>query len=205
MNSGGILLFGGTFDPIHHGHLITARTAAEQLNILKVILIPSAQPPHKAENTLSAAEDRLEMTRLAIQDEPLFEVSDCELKRQGPSYTLETVRFFRQQNPQTQLYWLIGADSISELVVWYHIEQIADECLIVTAARPGYNPPDTRALKPILTDSQIQRLRQNILETPQIDISATRIRSRIRQNQSVSYLIPPAVIDYIKHQNLYTQ
>jgi len=205
MDSGGILLFGGTFDPIHHGHLIIARAAAEQLNVPKVILIPSAQPPHKAEKTISSAEDRLKMTHLAVQDEPLFEVSDCELKRQGPSFTLETVRFFRQQYPQTQFYWLIGADSISELVSWYHIEQLAEECSIVTAARPGFNPQDNQALKSILTDPQIQRLRQNILETPQVDISATRIRRRVRQNQSISCLTPSAVIDYIKRQNLFTQ
>ncbi|MCP4711198.1 MAG: nicotinate (nicotinamide) nucleotide adenylyltransferase, partial [Planctomycetes bacterium] len=186
-------------------HLIIARSAAEQLNTLKVILIPSSQPPHKTNKTISAAQDRLEMTRLAVQDDALFEVSDCELKRPGPSYTLETVRFFRQQYPQTQLYWLIGADSISELVSWYHIKQLADECLIVTAARPGFNPQDTQPLKSILTDSQIQQLRLNILKTPRVDISATQIRLRTRQKLSVSYLTPPAVIDYIKHRNLYTQ
>ena len=195
---------GGTFDPIHHGHLIMARAAAERLNTLKVILIPSAQPPHKANLAISAAEDRLEMARRAIQEEPLFEVSDCELKRPGPSFTLETVRYFHQQYPQNQLYWLIGADSISELAGWYHIEQLADECLIVTAARPGFNPQETQTLKSMLTDLQMQRLRQNILATPQVDISATQIRRRIRQNQSVRYLTPPAVIDYIKHQHLYS-
>jgi nicotinate-nucleotide adenylyltransferase len=204
MDSGGILLFGGTFDPIHHGHLIIARAAAEQLKTPKVILIPSAQPPHKAEKTISSAPDRLKITHLAVQDEPLFEVSDCELKRQGPSFTLETVRYFHRQFPQTQLYWLIGADSISELVGWYHIEQLADECLIVTAARPGFNPQNTQTLKSILTDPQILRLQQNILATPQVDISATQIRHRVRQKQSIRFLTPPAVIEYIKHQNLYT-
>ncbi len=206
MNTYGVLLFGGTFDPIHHGHLIIARAAAEQLKVGKVVLIPSAQPPHKSTAAVSTAQDRLQMTQLAVEGEELFEVSDCELQRQGPSYTLETVRYFRGlYEAEIPLYWLIGADSVRELLNWYRIEQLADECIIVTASRPGYDPGDLSMLRPALSEKQIERIKQYILDTPMIDISATQIRRRAAQNLPISYLTPPAVADYIidrrRHRN----
>ncbi|KPK76708.1 MAG: hypothetical protein AMJ79_05720 [Phycisphaerae bacterium SM23_30] len=204
MNNNGILLFGGTFDPIHHGHLIIARAAAEQLQVEKVILIPSAQPPHKTNAAVSTTKDRLRMTQLAVAGDTLFEVSDCELQRRGPSYTLETVRYFRGlYGAEIQLYWLIGADSVGELLSWYRIEQLVDECIIVTASRPDYHLDQFSALQPALKEKQIKRIKKHILNTPMIDISATEIRRRAGQNLSIYYLTTPKVANYIINRRLY--
>jgi len=199
-----MLLFGGTFDPIHMGHLIVARAAAEMLALKKVILIPSAHPPHKENVKISAGEHRLEMASLAVGEEKIFEVSDCELLRAGPSYTLQTVRHFRNTcDPPTQLYWLIGADTIGELPSWYHIDELAEMCTIVTAARPGFDLAGLAALQNILNQKQIARLKEHILDTPQIDISATDIRRRAANGLSVRFLVPQPVADYISSYKLY--
>jgi len=200
----GILLFGGTFDPIHNGHLIIARAAAEKLQVQEVIVIPSANPPHKDKKSITAAEHRLVMVHLAVRGDELFDVSDCELLRPGPSYTLDTVRFFRELcGPQAVLYWLIGADSISDLVGWYKVGQLVDECTVVTARRPGCDWGDLSVLQTVLNDEQIARLKDNAMDTPQVDISATEIRRRVNAGLSIGDLVPPEVCAYIAHHGLY--
>ena len=202
--SGGILLYGGTFDPIHNGHLIVCRAAAEKLGVEKVILIPSAVPPHKQDKICSAPQDRLALAQLAVEGEPLFKVCDCEMKRPGPSYTLDTVRGFQDRcGQEISLYWLIGADSIGELASWYKIEQLVQECTIVTAVRPGYKEPDFSGLEKVLSKSQIARLQENCLATPLIEISATDIRRRVARGTSIRYMTPVAVQDYIEKTGLY--
>jgi len=201
----GILLFGGTFDPIHNGHIQIARFVAAKLSVQKVIFIPSAHPPHKEIHSLTPAPMRLALTQLALADDDLFEVSDCELNRRGPSFTLDTVRYFRTlYDPDTPLYWLIGADTISELPGWYKVDKLLEECTIVTARRPGYHAQlDPALFQTVLTPAQITRLQQHIIYTPQFDISATDIRSRIRRGLPVNELIPPKVLQYITDNNLY--
>jgi len=200
----GVLLFGGTFDPIHHGHLIVSRWAAEQLGVARVVLIPSAVPPHKVGNQITDAQDRLRMAQLAVEGDELFEVSDCELQREGPSFTLDTVRYFRRlYHEDIKLYWLIGADSLPELAGWYEVKQLVDECMVVTAARPGSETGDLSALGSVLEEEQIGRIRQHILNIPQIEISSTDIRARVRQGQTIDYLVPTAVADYIHKHRLY--
>jgi len=204
MNEKGILLFGGTFDPIHHGHLIISRGAAEQLGVKKIILIPSAVPPHKQGKNFTEAEIRLELVRLAVEGDALFEVSDCELHRQGPSYTLETVRYFRAAlGPEEPLYWLIGADSVQELPGWYRIRQLVEECTIVTAGRPGCPCCCWDRFQNILEARQIARLQKYLLPTPLVDISATEIRRRVHNGLSIRYLVPKPVCDFIRENNLY--
>jgi nicotinate-nucleotide adenylyltransferase len=200
----GVLLYGGSFNPVHNAHLIIARAAAEQLSVERTILIPSAAPPHKVGSDLAAPGHRLEMVRLAIADEPAFEVSDIELRREGPSYTLLTVEAFRQRlGPDVSLYWLIGGDTLPELHSWYHVGELVDLCRIVTAARPGFETPDFSPLFGCLSLGQIQRLREGILSTPRIDISATQIRTRVREGKSIRYLVPESVVEYIDHERLY--
>ena len=200
-----ILLFGGTFDPIHNGHLIVARAVAEQLAVEKVVLIPSAVPPHKMDQQISPAADRLQMTQLAVSEDYLFEVSDCELHRTGPSYTLETVLHFRQLcGPAAQLFWLIGADTISDLPGWHKIANLLEHCTIVTAARCGCEMNNWHLLSDKLSSHQIQQLKKHVLQTPLIEISATEIRRRVMQNQSIQNLVPPMVNDYIVSSDLYT-
>jgi len=200
----GIILFGGTFDPIHHGHLIIARSAAEILAVAKVIIIPAAQPPHKEAANLSDPQHRLAMTKLAVQNDPLFDVSDCELLRAGPSYTLDTVRHFRTLYPQpTPLYWLIGTDSIAELPLWYRVNQLVEQCTIITAARPGHNLDDFTPLQNVIGQKQTARLKQHLLDTPHIEISATNIRRRAARGLALRYLLPSNVADYLHTHNLY--
>lgn len=204
MNEKGILLFGGTFDPIHNGHLIISRRAAEQLGVQKIILIPSAVPPHKQDKKCTDAEIRLEMVQLAVEGDELFEVSDCELHRQGPSYTLDTVGYFHTKyGPELPLYWLIGADSIPELPGWYHIQQLVEECTLVTAGRPGSPCCCWDRFQNILDARQIARLQKYFLATPLLDISATDIRRRVQNSLSIRYLVPETVCDFIRENNLY--
>jgi len=199
-----ILLFGGSFDPIHHGHLIISRFVAEHLAAERVLLIPAAKPPHKPGRDLTPGEHRLAMCGLAVEGEPLFDVSDWELTQPGPNYTLNTVRHFAATLPRgTELFWLMGMDSLSELATWYHVSELVDACTIVTAARPGFEAGDLPDLARLLTHSQIERLRQHVIASPRIEISATDIRSRVRAGQSVRYLTPEPVASYIARHGLY--
>ena len=203
--AGVICFLGGSFDPIHFGHLIVARSVAERLGADKVLLLPSGTPPHKRADLMAAPHHRLEMTRLAIEGDELFDISDFDLTRQGPSYTFDTITHFRTSlGPDVQLCWIIGADSLTELVSWYRVEELVDACRIVTAARPGWEQPDLSILRSKLSDEQVARLAANVFDTPRIDISATDIRERLNQGLSVRYLVPDSVLRYIKQHNLYT-
>ncbi len=200
----GVALYGGSFNPIHHGHLIVARAVAEHLGLARVVLIPAAKPPHKEGQPLADARDRLEMCRLAVAGEPLLEVSDLEFHRDGPSYTFDTVSEFRRRlGAEETLCWIIGADTLPELHLWYRIRELVDRCRIVTAVRPGYDAPDLSPLLEKLSVIQVARLQQDIIATPGIDISATDIRDRVRQGRSIRYLVPEAVCGFIERRQLY--
>lgn len=198
-----IALFGGSFDPIHFGHLISARSVAERLNLSKVILLPSARPPHKQNAAVTEASHRFAMAQLAAEGDALFDVSDVELKREGPSYTLNTVRYFHRRDPGRSLVWIIGADSLPELPTWYHIAELVEECTIVTAVRPGWTPPPKDLLAAAVGDAKGQELLSNCISTPAIEISATDIRRRVREGLSIRYLVPESVKSYIETHGLY--
>lgn len=199
-----IALYGGTFDPIHVGHLITARSVAEQLDVERVIFVPSASPPHKLEATITPAEHRLEMIRLAIDGEPGFDVSDCEIRRTGPSYTFDTIMNFRQTvGADATLYWIIGADSLAELASWHRVAELVRQCRIITASRPGFERPDLAPLGAQLTTDDLASIRDGILTTPRIDVAATEIRRRVREGLSIRFLVPEAVRDYVHGRCLY--
>jgi nicotinate-nucleotide adenylyltransferase len=199
-----VLLYGGSFDPIHHGHLIVARAAAEHLGASRLILIPSAVPPHKRERVLAPASDRLEMCRLATAGDTPFEVSDWELRSPGPNYTLHTVQHFRQVlGTGSPLYWLIGMDSLLELATWHRVGELASACTLVTVGRPGADCGNLSHLSGILTAEQIGTLRRHVLPTPLIGISASEIRARVRAGLSIRSLVPQAVEQYITARGLY--
>ncbi len=199
-----IALFGGSFDPIHLGHLISARSVAERLGLSRVIFLPSAAPPHKNASDLLAPEHRAEMVRLAIAEEADFEFSDFDLTRSGPSYTVETIAHYSQElGPEAVLHWIIGADSLPELPTWCRARELVESCRIVTAARPGWERIDFDALRPHFSAEQIDGLRANMVETPRIDISATDIRRRVREGRSIRYLVPETVCEYILQHRLY--
>lgn len=198
------LLFGGSFDPVHVGHLIVSRYVAEQFGIERVVLIPGATPPHKQGQRLAPGADRLAMCRLAVGDDPQFEVSDWELGQEGVTYTLHTVGHFREARPAgTRLYWLVGMDSLVELGTWYRVAELVGSCTIVTAGRPGYESPDLSGLVGPLTPGQVDELRRNIVESPLIDVSATEIRGRVRSGASIRHLVPEPVRAYIRQRGLY--
>ena len=201
-----LVIFGGTFSPVHLGHLITARHVAEQLGAEKVTLMPAAVPPHKATVPLEARH-RLAMLELAVQGDPLFEISTLELDRTGPSYTYDTLLQLRQQQGlQTQLIWVIGMDMLRDLATWRRATEVVEMARIVIACRPPM-PADLderlRALRVRFDEDQIARIAGGILQTPLIDISSTQIRHRVRDHKPIRYLTPEPVVEYIRRHGLY--
>jgi nicotinate-nucleotide adenylyltransferase len=199
-------LYGGSFNPIHNGHLIVARSVAEQLHLDSVLFLPSSSPPHKERSGLAGAEQRVAMLSLAMEGEPRLELNEYDLKREGPSYTVDTIAHFREEyGLDVMLHWIIGADSLAELITWYRVRALVDSCRIVTAARPGWERIDFEPLRARLNEEHIASLKAGILETPRIDISATDIRHRIRDGRSIRYLVPDAVRTYILEKGLYAR
>ena len=191
------LCFGGSFNPIHHGHLISARAVAEAKGYDRVILIPSAVPPHKPDaKELADPPHRLEMCRLAVAGDVLFQVEDLELTRPGPSYTLDTARELRRRG-WDHVDWLIGADMVPGLSNWHRPQDLLKEVTFLVIRRPGYDTARDAVSR------LAQELPAQILDTPQVDISGTLIRRRLAAGLSIRYLTPDRVIDYITRHGLY--
>lgn len=191
------LYFGGSFNPIHHGHLICARAVAEARGYSRVALVPTGQPPHKPISPeLASGFDRLEMCQLAISGSPLFEVNSSELSRPGPSYTIDTIRALATAESR-RVHWLIGADMLLYLPKWHRTEELLKEVHFVVMARPGWTLDWT------LLPPEFRGLRDNVVQAPMIDISATNIRRRVAAGASIEYLAPPAVCEYISSRGIY--
>jgi nicotinate-nucleotide adenylyltransferase len=202
------LCLGGSFNPIHFGHLRCAKAAAEARGFDGVLLIPSAQPPHKPDATdLAPAADRLAMTRLAAEfmnaqgstdgNSPVgFDVDALEIRRAGPSYTIDTARELRSRG-WPHVWWLIGADMLNDLPKWYEADRLLDEVNFLIMARPGFEL-QWEQLPP-----KFQKLGQNVVTVPAVDISATDIRRRTREGQSIDGLTPPPIVEYIRAHRLY--
>ena len=191
------LYFGGSFNPVHHGHLICARAVAEAGGFGRVVLVPSARPPHKPGSAdLASPSDRLAMCRLAATLDPLFEVDDLELARTGPSYTIDTARALRARGDDA-VHWLIGADMLIHLPKWHEPEALLREVSFVVTARPGWTF-DWRAMP-----EPYRKLREAVVEAPLVDISATAIRTRVARGRSIEFLTPPPVCRYILDRGLY--
>lgn len=199
-----IILFGGTFDPIHNGHTIVAADATRQIGAQKLLFIPARRSPHKQLLSHAGANDRIKMIKLAIAGMKKFSVSRCELDRPQPSYTLDTVRQFKARlGPDAQLYWLVGADTLDELRHWHAVEQLLDECNLSVMLRAGLPRPDFTSLLAILGQNRVENLQRNIIETPLIHISSTEIRKRLAAGDDVTDMLHPAVLAYIREKNLY--
>lgn len=206
MAKGTIALFGGTFDPIHLGHTGVAEAAAAQIGAKKVVFIPAKCSPLKGFSPRAGDEDRLAMIVLAIAGHDRFAVSDCELTRPAPSYTLDTVRQFkREYGPQTSIHWLLGADSIGDLVHWHGICELIDECNLTTMQRAGCEPPDFGRFEPIWGPERVAKLKRNVVETPLIDVSSTQVRRRVAAGEDVGGMLHPDVIEYVRRRALYRQ
>lgn len=196
-------VFGGTFDPIHWGHLILAEQCREQRRLDKVLFVPAGQPPHKLAGQITAGKLRREMVELAIAGNATFAVSDVELRRPGPSYTVETLRELRREYAGDELFLLIGSDSLSELPQWRDPAKVAELASLVVVTRPGAPLTDLRGLEGVLTAEQIGRVRENVVEMPLVGISATDLRQRVFEGRSVRYLVPRAVEMFIETHGLY--
>ncbi len=201
-----IALFGGTFDPIHLGHTGVAQAAAAQIGATKVIFIPARCSPLKGFSPHAGDADRLAMITLTIAGRDNFAVSDCELKRPAPSYTLDTVRLFkREYGPQVSIHWLLGADSVADLVHWYKVRELIDECNLTTMQRAGYAPPDFDRFISMWGPKRVAKLKRNVVQTPLIDISSTEVRRRLAAGEDVRGMLHPDVIEYIRWHGLYQQ
>jgi nicotinate-nucleotide adenylyltransferase len=209
-------LFGGTFNPIHYGHLRAAEEVAEALNLTRAWFIPAAQPPHKAPGEVTPFALRYEMTRLAVGDHPVLGVSDIEGRRPGKSYSIETLRLIRQEYPPPwELYFILGLDAILEIQTWKDYAQLFTLANFVVLDRPGYEREHLAEVLGREVHPGFQPLKggagfrhpsgQQVLfqEITQMDISATLIRSLVRQGRSIRYLLPETVRSFIIEKNLY--
>ncbi|MEN6386321.1 MAG: nicotinate (nicotinamide) nucleotide adenylyltransferase [Phycisphaerales bacterium] len=199
-----IILFGGTFDPIHIGHTQVAQCALQKLNASKIIFIPARRSPHKTKQPLAPDTDRIAMIKLAIASFNEFEISNVEMNRAEPSYTIDTIRQLREKHVEdSEFYWLIGADMLRDLPLWHRINDLLDECNICVMNRGGYEKPDFANLRGRLHPNHIENLKKNMIETPFIEISSTEIRQRIMDGRDAGEFLHPDVYDYIKRRKLY--
>ena len=198
-----IILFGGSFDPIHNGHLEMAKVVREQLNADDFIFIPARRSPHKSNSPKADGIDRVKMIQIAVEGTAGLSVSDCELDRPEPSYTFDTVEYFGQHYPDAELFWLVGADAIADLDRWYRITELVDICNVCVMYRAGYEKPKFDSLAERLGRQRVEKLTRNVVETPLIDLSSTQIRQDLEANLDVRALLPAGVYDYIKDKKLY--
>jgi nicotinate-nucleotide adenylyltransferase len=185
---------GGSFDPVHFGHLLAAQDAYEQHQLDRLILVPAAQAPLKPNDVQSSIEDRMAMLRAAVEWDRRFEVSDVELRRGGLSYTIDSVRHFRELYPKDDLYWVIGGDQLPKLHLWKDITELAKLVEFIFLERPGY---------PVKAAPDISGLRLHRCDGHLLAISSTELRERIRRNLSLDYFVPHKAIVYIKEHSLY--
>lgn len=195
-------IMGGTFDPIHTGHLVVAEEVRKEFNLDKVIFMPTGDPPHKNAKKVSKGYSRYEMTLLATITNPYFEISRLELDRQGITYTIDTMIELKERyGDSVELFFITGADSLLELHKWKDSEKILEICKIVAATRPGY---DLDHMKGRLKElNELHKDQINTITTPGLQISSTDIRRRVKNNMSIKYLLPESVEIYINKYKLY--
>jgi nicotinate-nucleotide adenylyltransferase len=185
---------GGSFDPVHFGHLLAAQDAYEQYKLDRLILVPAAQAPLKPNDVQSSSEERLAMLRAAVEWDGRFEISDLELRRGGVSYTIDSARHFRALYPNDQLYWVIGGDQLPKLHLWKEIRELAQLVEFIFLERPGF---------PVRAQPDIPGLRLHRCDGHLLAISSTELRDRTRRKLSVDYFVPHKAIVYINERGLY--
>ncbi len=191
-------IMGGTFDPIHIGHLVAAEQARAVFELDKVIFVPNRQPPHKPGVPVTPPEHRYAMVVLSIYTNPFFEVSRIEIDRPGPSYAVDTVRELRNIYPSAELFFVTGADAIAEILSWKESDKIIKMCKFIAVTRPGYDIERARERIRTLDEAHVEFLR-----VTEINVSSTEIRRRVREGKPIKYLVPEAVESYIYKHKLY--
>ncbi|MFO8007810.1 MAG: nicotinate-nucleotide adenylyltransferase [Candidatus Brocadiia bacterium] len=196
-------IFGGSFNPVHVAHLIIAERVREARELERVLFVPAARPPHKPQAPLAPAEDRQRMLELCLEGNEAFVVEPLELEREGPSYTLLTVRELRRRGV-TDPVLLLGADSILDLPNWWQAEELVREAPVVGFRRPGYDLADGWGeLAERFGAEWAEAVRRSMVDVPLMRISATEIRRRLQEGRSVRYMVPQAALDYIEERGLY--
>lgn len=194
---------GGTFDPIHHGHLVAAESVYDGFNLEQVVFIPAGMPAHKSQSFVTPSHHRLNMTTLAVKSNPHFSVSTVEVKREGPSYTIDTMRCFRAcYGPEAELFFITGVDAVMQIPEWKNAEGLFEICRFIAATRPGYPTENFFRFRDRLSVRQRRGIR--MLAIPALSISSSDLRERVRRGRSIKYLVPEVVEQYILEHGLYS-
>lgn len=193
-------IMGGTFDPIHVGHLAVAEEAREALGLDRILFVPAGQPPHKLPGSVSRVGDRVAMVRLAIAGNAAFELSMAEVDRQGPSFTVDTVEALARANPGAGLQLILSAETFAELPTWHEPDRLFAAARMAVVPREGYPAPDPGWLSSAFPGRED---RVDYLEGPRLGLSSTALRTRVEAGRSIRYLVPAAVADYIAEHQLY--
>lgn len=201
-------LFGGTFDPVHYGHLLLAESAREQCHLDAVWFVPAATPPHKQEAVISPGRTRQEMLELAVAGHEAFSVCPLEIERAGVSYTVDTLEQLAAAEhgaagARPELFFLMGADSLHDLINWRQPQRICELALPVMVRRPGAGELDFSGLNGLVTPARLAEIRDHVVTMPLIELSSSDIRARVAAGQSIRYRTPRAVEEYIRAQGLY--
>ncbi|MGW1766835.1 nicotinate-nucleotide adenylyltransferase [Streptomyces sp. NPDC002073] len=186
-------VMGGTFDPIHHGHLVAASEVAALFHLDEVMFVPTGEPWQKSQRAVSAAEDRYLMTVIATASNPQFSVSRIDIDRGGPTYTIDTLRDLRSLNDDADLFFITGADALAQILTWRDAEELFSLAHFIGVTRPGH----------ILTDDGLPEGKVSLVEVPALAISSTDCRDRVAQGDPVWYLVPDGVVRYIDKRELY--
>lgn len=186
-------IYGGSFDPVHLGHLIIAQDCLEQANLDEIVLVPAAASPLKSRSPLASDEHRIQMAEVAVATLPHFSVSDVEIKRGGISYSVDTVKAFRELYPDAVLYWILGQDQVNQLERWHCIEELVNSVIFLAVGRPGVEP----------SVSTIPGIRLTHVRGHAIEISSTEIRERFKQGLPNSLFLPSSVLNFIESHGLY--
>ncbi|KUG04262.1 nicotinate-nucleotide adenylyltransferase [hydrocarbon metagenome] len=196
-------ILGGTFNPVHFGHLIAAECARVEFGLDRVIFVPARIPPHKDARGILAEEKRYQMVEIAVRNNPAFEVSDLELKREGVSYTIDTIEYYRETYPGCRIFFIMGLDSLFILDTWKDIERLAEMCRFIIVTRPGYNINDEGKLRDRLPP--VFWRQADFIPIPGLDISSSDIRKRVSNGKPIRYMLPANVERYIRENYLYQE
>lgn len=196
-------VFGGTFDPVHYGHLLLAELCREAHRLDQVWFMPAAVPPHKSGVSLTPVARRIEMLELAIAGQPAFAVSQLEAQRGGISFTVDTLAALQAEDPQRQLFFLLGADMLADLAHWREPARLCELATLIVVPRPPCEAPPLDALAGLLGPKALERIRAHVVAMPLVGLSASEIRRRAAAGLSIKYQTPPAVEQYILHTGLY--
>lgn len=195
-------IMGGTFDPVHYGHLFIAEHVKEQAGLDKILFIPTGDPPHKNQKKITDKKDRYAMTKLAVQDNPDFMLSSIETDRETTCYTADTAAELEKLYPGTDFYYIVGADALRDMAGWRNPVEFLSKLHILAVDRVTEDNVDTEVAAQALRDTFDAKI--DVLHLPLIEISSTEIREKLKNRQSVRYMLPDAVIDYITNRKLYS-